>query len=302
LPFGRTQEILYELNKIKENTKDESFINKYRVLMETPVYVDSPLAISATEVFKKNEDLFEEEVKEEIEHGDNPLEFNGLKFTKTAEESKALNETSEPSIIISASGMCDVGRIKHHLKHNLWNSNNTILFVGYQAAGTLGRKIVEGAKKVKIFGEEIAVNARIEYIEGFSGHADQEWLLNFVYSFINKPKHIILVHGEKDAQKELRDKILEETKIPVTIPKYGEVYKIEDEKVYLTGRLELESVKRIQRGEIINKVKMLRDEMTDMEDILKNEILKDDDISEDEINRITLKLKEIEKAIVSIIE
>jgi len=108
LQCGRTQEILYELNKIKENTRDESFINKYRVLMETPVYVDSPLAISATEVFKKNEDLFEEEVKEEIEHGDNPLEFNGLKFTKTAEESKALNETSEPSIIISASGMCDV--------------------------------------------------------------------------------------------------------------------------------------------------------------------------------------------------
>lgn len=298
---GRTQEILYELNKIKENTKDESFINKYRVLMETPVYVDSPLAISATEVFKKNEDLFEDEVKEEIEHGDNPLEFAGLKFTRTAEESKALNETSEPSIIISASGMCDVGRIKHHLKHNLWNSNNTILFVGYQAAGTLGRKIVEGAKKVKIFGEEIAVNARIEYIEGFSGHADQEWLLNFVYSFINKPKHIILVHGEKDAQKELKDRILEETKIPVTIPKYGEVYKIEDEKVYLTGRLELESVKRTQKVEIINKVKMLRDEMTDMEDILKNEILKDD-ASEDEINRITLQLKEIEKIIVSIIE
>lgn len=270
--------------------------------METPVYVDSPLAISATEVFKKNEDLFEDEVKEEIEHGDNPLEFDGLKFTRTAEESKALNETGEPSIIISASGMCDVGRIKHHLKHNLWNSNNTILFVGYQAAGTLGRKIVEGAKKVKIFGEEIAVNARIEYIEGFSGHADQEWLLNFVYSFINKPKHIILVHGEKDAQKELKDKILEETKIPVTIPKYGEVYKFEDEKVYLTGRLELESVKRTQRVEIINKVKMLRDEMTDMEDILKNEILKDDDINEDEINRITLQLKEIEKIIVNIIE
>lgn len=298
---GRTQEILYELNKIKENTKDESFINKYRVLMETPVYVDSPLAISATEVFKKNEDLFEDEVKEEIEHGDNPLEFAGLKFTRTAEESKALNETSEPSIIISASGMCDVGRIKHHLKHNLWNSNNTILFVGYQAAGTLGRKIVEGAKKVKIFGEEIAVNARIEYIEGFSGHADQEWLLNFVYSFINKPKHIILVHGEKDAQKELKDRILEETKIPVTIPKYGEVYKIEDEKVYLTRRLELESVKRTQKVEIINKVKMLRDEMTDMEDILKNEILKDE-ASEDEINRITLQLKEIEKIIVNIIE
>ena len=167
--------------------------------------------------------------------------------------------------------------------------------------GTLGRKIVEGAKKVKIFGEEIAVNARIEYIEGYSGHADQEWLMNFIYSFINKPKHIILVHGEKDSQKVLRDKILEETKIPVSIPKYGEIYKLEDEKVYLEGRLDLESVRRVQKVEIINKVKMLRDEITDMEEILKTEILTED-TKDDDINRITLKLKEIEKIIVSIIE
>ena len=292
---------MYELNKIKENTKDESFINKYKLLMETPVYVDSPLAISATEIFKKNEDLFDDDVKQEIEAGDNPLEFDGLKFTRTAEESKALNEIGEPSIIISASGMCDVGRIKHHLKHNLWNSNNTILFVGYQAPGTLGRKIVEGAKKVKIFGEEIAVNARIEYIEGYSGHADQEWLLNFIYSFLEKPKQIILVHGEEESQKEFKNKIIEETRIPVTIPKYGEIYKVQNKEVYLTGRLELESVRRLEKVEIINKVKMLRDEMTDMEEILKNEILSDS-TSEDEINRITLRLKEIEKIIVNIIE
>lgn len=195
--------------------------------------------------------------------------------------------------------MC--GRIKHHLKHNLWNENNTILFVGYQAPGTLGRKIVEGAKKVKIFGEEIAVNARIEYIEGYSGHADQEWLLNFVYSFINKPKQIILVHGEKTAQLELKEKLLEETKIPVTIPKYGEYYNLQDNEIYLEGRLELESVKRIQRVEIINKVKMLRDEISDMEEILKTEILTED-VRDDEINSITLKLKEIEKLIIGIIE
>ncbi len=301
MQFGRTQEILYELNKIKENTEDDSFINKYKLLMETPVYVDSPLAISATEVFKQNEELFDDDVKEEIEKGDNPLEFNGLQFTRTPEESKSLNENGEPCIIISASGMCDVGRIKHHLKHNLWNTNNTILFVGYQAPGTLGRKIVEGAKKVKIFGEEIAVNAKIEYIEGYSGHADQEWLLNFIYSFIQKPKQIILVHGEKNSQKELGEKILEETNIPVTIPKYGEIYTLENNKVNLEGRLDLESVKRAQRIEIINKVKMLRDEVTDMEDILKNEILTED-TNETDINSITLKLKEIEKIIVSIIE
>lgn len=193
------------------------------------------------------------------------------------------------------------GRIKHHLKHNLWNSNNTILFVGYQAPGTLGRKIVEGAKKVKIFGEEIAVNAKIEYIEGYSGHADQEWLMNFIYSFINKPKHIILVHGEKQAQKDFREKILLETGIPTTIPKYGDVYELKENEVYLVDRLQLESVKRTQRTEIINKVKMIRDEIKDMEEILKTEILTEE-TREDEINSITLKLKEIERLIISIIE
>lgn len=170
---GRTQEILYELNKIKElKSGDTEFSKKYELLMKAPVYVDSPLAISATEVFKENMDLFDEETQELIRSGDNPLEFPGLKFTQTVEESKALNESNESSIIISASGMCDVGRIKHHLKHNIWNPKNTILFVGYQAPGTLGRKIVDGAKTVKIFGEDIAVNARVEYIEGYSGHAD----------------------------------------------------------------------------------------------------------------------------------
>ena len=178
---GRTQEIVYELNKLKENRDDEEFIKKYKTLMSVPVFVDSPLAISATEIFRENTDLFDDEVKEEMEKGDNPLEFPGLQFTRTADESKALNESNQSSIIISASGMCEVGRIKHHLKHNLWNPNSTILFVGYQAPGTLGSKLVNGEKKVKVFGEEITVNARIEYIEGYAGHADQEWLLNFVY-------------------------------------------------------------------------------------------------------------------------
>ncbi len=223
---GRTQEILYELNKLKEEKEDEEFIRKYKILMKTPVYVDSPLAISATEVFSDNMDLFDEETKEEMAKGDNPLEFPGLQFTKTADESKALNEDPKPSIIISASGMCEVGRIKHHLKHNLWNPKSTILFVGYQAPGTLGYNIVNGAKTVKIFGEEIAVNARIEYIEGYSGHADQELLMNFIYSFIKKPKHIFLVHGEPESQDILRDKIEGETGLGVTIPEFGETYEV----------------------------------------------------------------------------
>ena len=134
---GRTQEILYEIDKLKEEYgQDPEFFAKYKKVMNVPVYVDSPLAISATEVFKKNTDLFEDEIKRKIISGDHPLEFPGLKFTQTAEESKELNMSNEPSIIISASGMCEVGRIKHHLKHNLWDPNSTILFVGYQAPGS----------------------------------------------------------------------------------------------------------------------------------------------------------------------
>ena len=297
---GRTQEILYEINDIYAKENDEEFIKKYKTIMQTPVYVDSPLAISATEVFKENMNLFDEPTQELIKRGDNPLEFPGLKFTRTAEESIELNEKNEPSIIISASGMCEVGRIKHHLKHNLWNPNSTILFVGYQAPGTLGRKIVDGAKEVKIFGETIAVNARIEYIEGYSGHADQEWLLNFVYSFIKKPQHIFLVHGEPEGQKVLKEKIIETTGIPVTIPSYGEGY-ILDDNIQVTDRIRKPGEQQYLRLEIIDRIQTLKEELEDMEDIVKEEILTED--SEDaEINELNNRIKELEKQIVRIVE
>ena len=297
---GRTQEILYELNKIKENTDDEEFKIKYEKLMQAPVYVDSPLAVSATEIFKENMNLFDDDVKEEMEKGDNPLEFAGLKFTKTVEESKALNESTEPAIIISASGMCEVGRIKHHLKHNLWNPNSTILFVGYQAPGTLGRKIVEGEKRVKIFGEEINVNARIEYIEGYSGHADQEWLLNFVYSFYTKPKHIFLVHGEEEGQEVLKEKIIENTKIPVTIPSFGETYVLDD-SLSVERNINLPKKYRPLRLEVIERLDTLKEEMIDMEDIIMKEKLSED-ISDEEIEVLNNQIKELERQIVKIIE
>ncbi len=233
---GRTQEILYEINMLKGQKLDDNFKSKYETLMKTNVYVDSPLATSATEVFEKNMNIFDEETQEIMKSGDNPLDFPGLKFTQSVDESKALNESDEPCVIISASGMCEVGRIKHHLKHNIWNPKSTILFVGYQAPGTLGRKIVDGAEKVKIFGEEFSVKARIEYIEGYSGHADQEWLLNFIYSFINKPKTIFLVHGEPEGQIVLKQKIQGTTQIPVIIPEYGEQYEL-NEEIQRLGRI-----------------------------------------------------------------
>jgi len=296
---GRTQEILYELNQLKETRTDEEFLSKYEKLMQAPVYVDSPLAISATEIFRKNTNLFDEEVRNQIERGDNPLEFPGLRFTRTADESRALNEITTPSIIISASGMCEVGRIKHHLKHNLWNPNSTILFVGYQAPGTLGAKIVSGEKKVKIFGEEIAINARIEYIEGYSGHADQEWLLNFIYSFIHKPKHIFLVHGEPEGQKILKNKILETTDIPVTIPEYGEDYEL-NERMNVVSRVDMLDKHRFLRLEVIDRLATLKEELEEMGEIIKEDIF-DEDKKDEDIMAINDKIKELEQQIVKII-
>ena len=300
---GRTQEILYEINNLKNNDNSEEFKKEYDTLMKTPVYVDSPLAISATEIFRENMNLFDEETQQLIQSGDNPLEFPGLQFTKTADESKSLNEMDGAAIIISASGMCDVGRIKHHLKHHIWNPSSTILFVGYQAPGTLGRRIVDGAKTIKIFGEEIAVNARIEYIEGYSGHADQEWLMNFIYSFITKPKHIFLVHGEPDGQEILREKIVKQLGIPVTIPEFGEIYSIKDEAIEKISQLERVVAEREEtpRLEVIEKMKILKNELADMEEIVKSDYLTDD-ATDDDIAKLKLRLKELENQILKIVE
>ena len=297
---GRTQEILYEINKLKEVKDDDEFRRKYKTLMKASVYVDSPLAISATEVFRENTNLFEPDVIETIEKGDNPLEFPGLKFTRTADESKALNESKESNIIISASGMCEVGRIKHHLKHNLWNPKSTILFVGYQAPGTLGYNIVKGDKTVKIFGEEIAVNARIEYIEGYSGHADQDGLMNFVYSFrTKKPKNIFLVHGEPEAQDVLKEKIETEIGIPVTIPEFGETYDIKDQ-IEMTNKIERKVTKTI-RTEIVERLEKLKAEILDMDGYVRQDI-NNENLRDEDIFRINEKIKELEKQILNVIE
>ncbi len=188
---GRTQELIYELNK-----EAERYEHQRREIQQTPVYIDSPLAISATQVFRNNTDCFDEEARAYIESGDNPLDFDHLHFVRTSDESKLLNDDPQSKIIISASGMCDAGRIRHHLKHNLWRRDSSVIFVGYQARGTLGRMLVDGAKTVRIFGEEIAVKARIEMIDSFSGHADRDGLLAWLDAMRQKPQKILLVHGE----------------------------------------------------------------------------------------------------------
>ncbi|MCM1101740.1 MAG: MBL fold metallo-hydrolase [Clostridium sp.] len=187
---GRTQEILYFLRQVKVGRLVKGHEN-------FPVYVDSPMAVSATEVFHENRmDCFGEEALSLVREGINPISFAGLKLSITSEESKEINFIDTPKVIISASGMCEAGRIRHHLKHNLWREECTILFVGYQAVGTLGRSIVEGAKEVKLFGESIQVRAQIRKLIGMSGHADKNGLIEWINAFEEKPKKVFIVHGE----------------------------------------------------------------------------------------------------------
>ena len=208
-------------------------------------------------------------------------------------------KTKDQVLLYQQVGMCEVGRIKHHLKHNLWNPKSTILFVGYQAPGTLGYSIVNGAKTVKIFGEEIAVNARIEYIEGYSGHADQEGLMNFIYSFITKPKHIFLVHGEEEAQDILKEKVEQETGIPVIIPEFGETYEISDQ-IEMTHKIERKISKTI-KTEIIERLEKLKDEIKDMDQYVRQDV-NNENLRDEDIFRINEKIKDLEKQILNVIE
>lgn len=187
---GRTQEILYFIRQIKAERRVEGY-------PDFPVYVDSPLAVEATGIFQKNiATCFDEEAMKLVKQGINPISFPGLHLAITSDESKMINFDDEPKVIISASGMCEAGRIRHHLKHNLWRPESTILFVGYQAVGTLGRMIVDGVEEVKLFGETISVQAKIKTLAGLSGHADKNGLVNWLGGFEQKPRKVFLVHGE----------------------------------------------------------------------------------------------------------
>ena len=296
---GRTQEVIYELFKQHERNDEE-----LKELLRIPVYVDSPLAVSATEVFRNNLDCFDEEAREYIKNGDNPLDFPGLRFTRSAEESKALNDSTESLMIISASGMCEAGRIKHHLKHNLWRKESSIVFVGYQAAGTLGRRILDGAKKVRIFGEEINVDARVEMLEGLSGHADRTGLMNWLKAFRKKPKHIFVVHGEEDAIKEFGDLIYKELKIVPITPEYGESFMVTAEGVSTAARKAERGERKERYGfrrlEIVHMLDKLKDELEEASAIIRDDLKTDkDDI---ELDKLLEKLLTFEKYILEIIK
>ena len=191
---GRTQELLYFIREIKE----KNLVTGHGCF---PVYIDSPLAIEATRIFKDTDSsCFDEETNALLAKGIDPIQFPGLKVSVTSDESRAINTNPVPKVIISASGMCEAGRIRHHLKHNLWRKECTVLFVGYQAVNTLGRSLLEGADNVKLFGESIEVQAEICQLTGLSGHADREGLLKWVNSFEPKPKRVFIIHGEDEVE------------------------------------------------------------------------------------------------------
>lgn len=219
----RTQDLLYDLNTLYMEGKLNPGIQ---------VFIDSPLAIAATKIFEKHISYYDNTASRMVANGDHPLKLPDLKFTPSQEESMRLNNIEGQAIIISASGMCDAGRIKHHLKHNLWRPESTILFVGYQAAGTLGRRIVDGEKLVRIHGEQVAVKADIRSIEAYSAHADRAGLLSWLKRFSLPPQGVFLVHGEEEGQRSLADYIRKEMLIPVHVPEWMDEFELTpDERV-----------------------------------------------------------------------
>jgi len=280
---GRTQELLYEINRyidlpgVKEKLK------------KIPVYVDSPLAVNATKIFESNPEFYDEEALRYLIKGDNPLDFESLKFVVSSDESKALNEDPRPKIIISASGMCDVGRIKHHLKHNLYRPESSILFVGFQAEGTLGKRILSGEKLVKIFGEEIAVNAEIRYLDAFSGHADKVGLLDWIEQIKQKPKNIFLVHGEYSGQQIFRSEIINRFGINSVIPDLEETYTADGQLI------ETKTTYNSTRFDILEELSFLKQDIDEVTNIVKSELKHI--VVGDELLAIKEKLTTLQEAI-----
>lgn len=244
---GRTQELIYKLNKYYEYNPE---VEEY---MKVPIYIDSPMAVDATEAFKRNSSSFNDEARALILKGDNPFQFSNLRYIKSQEESMALNKYTFPKVIISSSGMATAGRIRHHLKHNLWDEKNSLVFVGYQAEGTLGRILLDGKRQVKILGEEIHVRAQIYDIKGFSGHADQNVLLDWINKFKKKPKKIFVVHGEEEPANALSTLIRHLYKIETIIPNINDSFSIAKNEVELTKGIEI--LPEMLREDIENELK-----------------------------------------------
>ena len=235
---GRTQEMLYFLRRIKT----EHLLDEFETF---EVYVDSPLAVEATSIFHKSvQDCFDDEALQLVTQGINPISFPGLRMAITSDESKMINFNEKSKVIISASGMCEAGRIRHHLKHNLWRKDSTILFVGYQVPGTLGNSLLGGAKEVKLFGETIEVHAKIENLPGISGHADRDGLTNWVAAFEPHPKKVFVVHGDDKVTEDFAAHIHDTLGLEAYAPYSGDTFDLLTGEKIKDGSRELAEKKK----------------------------------------------------------
>jgi len=215
---GRTQDVVYHLHELMQSKE----------IPQMPVYVDSPLATNITEIFRAHPECYDEETEQLLmqDGGDDPFGFNMLRYTRSTEESKKLNNIRRPAIIISASGMCEGGRVLHHLRRNIGDPNTTVLFVGFQAENTLGRKLLRGDKTARIYGEEHEVRARMEKIDGYSAHADEGEMLDFINAIPNRPKRVFVVHGEPDATAAMAAGLARLGIEDIAIPERGEKFEV----------------------------------------------------------------------------
>lgn len=229
--IGRTQEMLYLIRNIKEQGLIKNHAN-------FAVYVDSPLAVEATNIYSSGlTDYYDTETLDLLEQGIDPIRFNGLKLSVTSDDSKMINFDESPKVILSASGMCEAGRIRHHLKHNLWRADSTILFVGYQSEGTVGRKLVDGETTVKLFGEEINVRARIATLAGISGHADRDMLLGWLSNIKNNIKTVFVNHGDDSVCDNFVREIEEKLGVDAIAPFSGDKYDLVTGECLEKGRI-----------------------------------------------------------------
>ena len=276
----RTQEILYVLGEFQRNGD----------LPDIPIYLDSPLAIKATQIFRKNKKYYDEEAMAIVKQGFDPFDMPNLRFTPDTKESIAINENSGSAIVIAGNGMCTAGRIKHHLKHNLWRQGVSLVLVGFQAKGTTGRKIIEGDKYVKIFRENVAVRAKVYTIGGFSAHADQKDLLEWVSHFRESSPRIFVVHGETMSSEALANKIQEQFGLEVHVPTWKEKLILKPKEMAVeSARVEEEPTDIIQT--LLNSIIDLENELGRLKKRFKK---KEGSISEDDIDRLRYIQEEIQ--------
>ncbi len=290
---GRTQELLYELNRFYEDHTE--FDDK---LDKVNVYVDSPMATTATEVFRRNAQVFDEEAREYIVKGDDPLDFRNLRFTRSTEESQRLNRDNKPKVIISASGMCEAGRIRHHLKHHLWDPKSSIVFVGYQAEGTLGRALINGLKDVSLFGDQIHVEAEIYDLKGFSGHADQAGLLEWLSGFQKTPAQVFLVHGEDKAKLALADAVRKKLGYEPIVVHGNSEYELTQGEEELSLINEEEAGAAAASYEDVQTVRnQIADIHSDLESIMNNaQLALSKEMSEEKLQKIKNIVQELNKS------